>query len=150
MISSLITTNPCSETTWRWQFTINGTNLTWVNFSASGLSEGSNIKMLNGGGLWSHDVFRRSRCSNFSCSNDCVNSTAHERTSSDGYAAIIALTWDPSPERGEVGGLCRPKVSESRLLQSEAITHTHSPTLVLVEIIEKGTNPPNLLRLFHT
>ena len=24
-------------------------------FSASGLSEGSNIKMLNGGGLWSHE-----------------------------------------------------------------------------------------------
>ncbi|MGB1819156.1 MAG: hypothetical protein ACPHK2_06000, partial [Candidatus Poseidoniaceae archaeon] len=69
------------ETTWRWQFTINGTNLTWVNFTASGLSEGASIKMLNGGGLWSHEDLGVADARDFSCSNDCVNSTAHERIS---------------------------------------------------------------------
>ena len=135
------------ETTWRWQFTINGTNLTWVNFTASGLSEGASIKMLNGGGLWSHEDLGVADARDFSCSNDCVNSTAHERISANGEAAIIALT-DPSPERRSGGTVSAKSVEEARLLSQKAISHTHSPTLVLVEIVEKGNKSTQPLASF--
>ena len=41
-----------NETNWRWTFTADGDNLTWVNVTAGGLSKNAVVKLTNSAGLY--------------------------------------------------------------------------------------------------
>ena len=64
-------------TSWRWSFGADGTNLTWVNLTATQLSYNSLIKLTNSAGIYSHTKLGDSDAEDFNCEEKCFLNSTH-------------------------------------------------------------------------
>jgi hypothetical protein len=133
-----------NTTTWAWQIAADGQNLTWVNITATDLSDGATLKVYNDAKLFSHALLGTTYdLSNphedeFSCAEQCQHATSHERISEDGADIEFYALTSVDPARRSNGSVFAQSLSEAETKSREMIAYTHSPSIVRVEIIEAG------------
>lgn len=126
-----------NTTTWVWFITVNPQNLTWVNLSASGLSEGTSVALSSGVVIASHPDLGNPDAQNFSCDVNCEYSTSHSESEEDGEVLIIALT-NTNPARRGTGSIYATDLDEAILKAQDAVNHTFGATQVKIVIVEEG------------
>ena len=133
-----------NTTTWAWQVVANGSNLTWVNITASSLSPGAQVRISNGAGLYSHPLLgvayeaSNPRDDEFSCALQCVYDTVHERMSDDGGDIAFHALTSVDPARRSNGSVFAQSLVEAEEKSRAAVAYFHSPSLIRVEVIEQG------------
>ena len=135
-------------TNWRWTFTADGVNLTWVNVSAGDLSRGSIMKLINSAGLYSHTKLGDPDAEDFSCEDKCFYNSTHELISDDGGDEAIYSMTTTDPGRRNNGTVYAKSLGSAEDKAREIIEHSHSPSVIIVEVKEKGnksTSPDVIL-----
>ncbi len=127
-----------NQTTWTWSVPADGTNLTWVNLTATELSSGAEVKLSNGAGLYSHRSLGVAGADGFSCADSCQKNTTHAVVAEDGgEISVLALTSTDPARRSN--GTVYSKTPDGALDKAmAAIEYEHSPSLIRVEIVENG------------
>ena len=136
-----------NTTTWSWEFALDGKNLTWVNLTAMELSDDAIVKLSNGAGLFSHYSLGVVDARDFSCKEQCQQNVTHQRISESGEdVSIISLT-ELDPARRNNGSVYAQDIDDAEQKARAEIEYFHSPSLILVEIIEQGnrSTSPNVL-----
>ena len=127
-----------NETNWRWTFTADGDNLTWVNVTAGGLSKNAVIKLTNSAGLYSHSMLGDPDAEGFACEDSCYLNNTHEIISENGGDdAIISMTTT-DPGRRNNGTVYAKSLDEAESKAREIVEYFHTPAVIIVEIIEAG------------
>ena len=135
-------------TNWRWTFTADGVNLTWVNVSAGDLSRGSIMKLINSAGLYSHTKLGDPDAEDFSCEDKCFYNSTHELISDDGGDEAIYSMTTTDPGRRNNGTVYAKSLGSAEDKAREIIEHSHTPSVIIVEVKEKGnksTSPDVIL-----
>ena len=127
-----------NETNWRWTFTADGDNLTWVNATAGGLSKNAVVKLTNSAGLFSHSKLGDPDAEGFACEDSCYLNNTHELISEDGGDdAIISMTTT-DPGRRNNGTVYANSLGEAESKAREIVEYYHTPAVIIVEVIEAG------------
>ena len=127
-----------NETNWRWTFTADGDNLTWVNVTAGGLSKNAVVKLTNSAGLYSHSKLGDPDAEGFACEDSCYLNNTHEIISENGGDdAIISMTTT-DPGRRNNGTVYAKSLDEAESKAREIVEYFHTPAIIIVEIIEAG------------
>ena len=127
-----------NETNWRWTFTADGDNLTWVNVTAGGLSKNAVVKLTNSAGLYSHSKLGDPDAEGFACEDSCYLNNTHEIISENGGDdAIISMTTT-DPGRRNNGTVYAKSLDEAESKAREIVEYFHTPAVIIVEIIEVG------------
>ncbi len=127
-----------NETNWRWTFTADGDNLTWVNVTAGGLSKNAVVKLTNSAGLYSHSKLGDPDAEGFACEDSCYLNNTHEIISENGGDdAIISMTTT-DPGRRNNGTVYAKSLDEAEVKAREIVEYFHTPAVIVVEIIEAG------------
>ena len=127
-----------NETNWRWTFTADGDNLTWVNVTAGGLSKNDEVKLTNSAGLYSHSKLGDPDAEGFACEDSCYLNNTHEIISeTGGDDAIISMTTT-DPGRRNNGTVYAKSLDEAESKAREIVEYFHTPAVIIVEIIEAG------------
>ena len=127
-----------NETNWRWTFTADGDNLTWVNATAGGLSKNAVVKLTNSAGLFSHSKLGDPDAEGFACEDSCYLNNTHELISEDGGDdAIISMTTT-DPGRRNNGTVYANSLGEAESKAREIVEYYHTPAVIVVEVIEAG------------
>ena len=127
-----------NETNWRWTFTADGDNLTWVNVTAGGLSKNAVVKLTNSAGLYSHSKLGDPDAEGFACEDSCYLNNTHELISENGGDdAIISMTTT-DPGRRNNGTVYAKSLDEAESKAREIVEYVHTPAVIIVEIIEAG------------
>ena len=127
-----------NETNWRWTFTADGDNLTWVNATAGGLSKNAVVKLTNSAGLFSHSKLGDPDAEGFACEDSCYLNNTHELISEDGGDdAIISMTTT-DPGRRNNGTVYANSLDEAESKAREIVEYYHTPAVIIVEVIEAG------------
>ena len=127
-----------NETNWRWTFTADGDNLTWVNVTAGGLSKNAVVKLTNSAGLYSHSKLGDPDAEGFACEDSCYLNNTHEIISENGGDdAIISMTTT-DPGRRNNGTVYAKSLDEAERKAREIVDYFHTPAVIIVEIIEAG------------
>ncbi len=113
-------------TMWIWQFTTNGSNLTWVNSTVTSGVEGGKIILINAGsGYWSHPDLGKVDAKQFSCSESCLISGTHTATIDDsGEATIVGLT-SVDPKHRDGGTVRSENIDDAENMSRENIEYLH-------------------------
>ncbi len=125
-------------TNWRWTFTADGDNLTWVNVTAGDLSRNSVVKLTNSAGLYSHTKLGDPDADDFSCADSCYLNSTHELTSEEGGDDEIVSMTTTDPGRRNNGTVYAKSLNEAENKAREIVEYFHSPSVVIVEVIEQG------------
>ena len=127
-----------NETNWRWTFTADGDNLTWVNVTAGGLSKNAVVKLTNSAGLYSHSKLGDPDAEGFACEDSCYLNNTHEIISENGGddASISMTTTDPG--RRNNGTVYAKSLDEAESKARDIVEYLHTPAVIIVEIIESG------------
>ena len=125
-------------TQWRWTFTADGDNLTWVNVTAGGLSRNSVMKLTNSVGLYSHSKLGDPDAEDFSCEDSCFLNKTHELISEDGGDDSIISMTTTDPGRRNNGTVYAKSLGEAEDKAREIVEYFHSPAVIIVEITEDG------------
>mgnify|MGYP001590368196 FL=1 len=126
-----------NSTTWTWDATMNGVNLTWINVSASSLSESATLSVSNAAGIYSHPDLGDVTAEEFSCMVSCVQKNLHAVVSEDGNAEIISLT-DPNPALRGTGTVYADSIDEARDKAKGLIETEFEPAVVRITVTENG------------
>ena len=134
-------------TQWRWTFTADGDNLTWVNVTAGGLSRNSVMKLTNSVGLYSHSKLGDPDAEDFSCEDSCFFNKTHELISEDGGDDSIISMTTTDPGRRNNGTVYAKSLGEAEDKAREIVEYFHSPAVIIVEITEDGnkSTAPNVV-----
>ncbi len=141
-----------NTTTWAWQLSADGANLTWVNVSATEVSAGTVLRVTNGAKLYSHELLGTSydlanpHEDEFSCAEQCDHATSHERTSEEGGEMVFHALTSVDPARRSNGSVFAQDIGEAEEKARAMIAYTHSPSLIRIELVEQGnrTTQPGL------
>jgi len=125
-------------TNWRWTFTADGDNLTWVNVTAGDLSRNSVIKLTNSAGLYSHTKLGDPDATEFSCADSCYFNKTHELISDDGGDESIISMTTTDPGRRNNGTVYANSLGEAEDKARDIVEYFHSPTIIIVDVIEEG------------
>ena len=133
-----------NTTTWAWQVIANDANLTWVNITATELSDGSVLRVTNVAKLYSHELLGTTYSlenpleEEFSCADLCDYASTHERLSEEGGTLEFYALTSVDPARRSNGSVFASDIAEAEIKAREAIAYTHSPSILRIEIIEQG------------
>ena len=133
-----------NTTTWSWQINANDRNLTWVNITATELSDGAVLRVTNIAKLYSHELLGNTYDlqnpleEEFSCADLCDHDTNHERTAEDGGTIQFHALTSVDPDRRSNGSVFAADLAEAEEKSRAAIDYRHSPSIVRIEIIEQG------------
>ena len=135
-----------NETTWRWTMSADGDNLTWVNLTATELSRESTIRLTNSAGLYSHSKLGDPDAEDFACEEKCYQNSTHEGYSEDGEDVKIFSMTTTDPGRRDNGTVYAKSLGSAEEKARDIIEYFHSPSVIIVEITEKGnrTTSPNV------
>ena len=125
-------------TNWRWTFTADGVNLTWVNASADDLSRNSVMKLINSAGLYSHTKLGDPEADDFSCEDKCYYNSTHELISVEGGDEDIYSMTTTDPGRRNNGTVYAQSLEDAEDKAREIIQHLHTPSVIIVEVTERG------------
>lgn len=127
-----------NTTTWTWSVPANGANLTWVNLTATEVSNGAEVRLINGAGLFSHPLLGSEDADGFSCRESCQKNTSHSYIAEDGGDVRINALTSTDPARRSNGTVYAQTIEDAQVKAEQAIEYEHSPSLIRVEIIERG------------
>jgi len=133
-----------NTTTWAWQVSANGANLTWVNVTATEVSSGTVLRISNGAKLYSHELLGTAYdLSNphedeFSCAEQCAHKSIHERTSEEGGEIMFHALTSVDPARRSNGSVFAQNIAEAEQKSRDLVAYTHSPSLIRIELVEQG------------
>ena len=135
-----------NETTWRWTMSAEGDNLTWVNLTATELSRESTIRLTNSAGLYSHSKLGDPDAEDFACEEKCYQNSTHEGYSEDGEDVKIFSMTTTDPGRRDNGTVYAKSLGSAEEKARDIIEYFHTPSVIIVEITEKGnrTTSPNV------
>lgn len=141
-----------NTTTWAWQVIANDANLTWVNITATELSDGSMLRVTNVAKLFSHELLGTTYSlqnpleEEFSCADLCEHATTHERLSDEGGTLEFHALTSVDPARRSNGSVFASDIAEAESKARAAIEYTHTPSILRIEIIEQGnrTTEPSI------
>ena len=133
-----------NTTTWAWSVPANGQNLTWVNVTATELSDGSVLKVMNGAKLYSHPLLGATYTlenpleEEFSCLELCFHNVTHERVSEDGEDISFFGLTSVDPARRSNGSVFAKNLDGAWAEANESVNYFHSPSLIRIEVTELG------------
>ncbi|MAV44141.1 MAG: hypothetical protein CMA30_06665 [Euryarchaeota archaeon] len=136
--TSSIYNEETNTTTWYWDVPANGVNLTWVNLTATELSDDSIIKLINSAGLYSNRLLGVADADKFSCEDSCYKNSTHEAISEDGSDVSIYSMTTTDPGRRNNGTVYAKTLDDATEKAEKVIEYEHSPSVIKIEIIEKG------------
>lgn len=138
-----------NTTTWAWPVTMNGNNLTWVNVTASELSSGSVVRIINVAKLYSHPLLGNTYDlenpleEEFSCADLCDHLATHVREpDANGEVLFHALT-STDPARRSNGSVFAQDLGEAEIKARALIAYDHFPALLRIEVVEQGNRTTN-------
>ncbi len=136
-----------NTTAWRWTFGADGTNLTWVNLTATQLSHDSIIKLTNSAGIYSHSKLGDPDADDFNCEDKCYLNSTHQIISEEGEDVSIISMTTTDPGRRNNGTVFAKSLSEATEIAREIIEYKHTPSIIIVEIVEQGnrSTSPNVV-----
>ena len=133
-----------NTTTWAWDISMNGANLTWVNVTALELSSGSTLNVINVAMLYSHELLGNTYDlenpldEGFSCMELCDYSSSHTREpDEDGTVTFHALT-STDPARRSNGSVFAQDLAEAEQKSRELVEYEHLPAILRIEVTELG------------
>ena len=126
-----------NSTTWTWDANLNGSNLTWINLSASSLSTGAIFSVSNAEGIYSHPDLGDSTAKEFSCTESCRKRNEHSVTAEEGNAVIIALT-DPNPALRGTGTVYADSFEEAEDKVIDIVETKFEPSNIRITVTEDG------------
>ena len=133
-----------NTTTWAWQVSANGANLTWVNVTATEVSSGTVLRISNGAKLYSHELLgitydlSNPHEDEFSCAEQCAHKSIHERTSEEGGEILFHALTSVDPARRSNGSVFAQDIAEAEQKSRDLVAYTHSPSLIRIELVEQG------------
>ena len=127
-----------NTTTWYWDVSADGVNLTWVNLTATELSDDSIIKLINSAGLYSNRLLGVEDADKFSCEDSCYKNTTHEAISEDGEDVSIYSMTTTDPGRRNNGTVYAKSLDDATEKAQRIIDYEHLPSSIRIEIIENG------------
>jgi len=96
------------------------------------------MKLTNSAGLYSHTKLGDPDAEEFSCADSCYFNKTHELISDDGgEEAIISMTTT-DPGRRNNGTVYANSLGEAEDKAREIVEYFHSPTIIIVDVIEEG------------
>lgn len=136
-----------NTTVWSFEFTADSQNLTWVNLSATSLSDDSIVRLSNGAGLYSHHLLGVPDAEDFSCTEQCQKNVTHEVISEDGGDVEIYALTSTDPARRNNGTVYAESIEQAEEKSRQEIEYEHLPSIIRIDIIEKGnkTTSPSIL-----
>ena len=126
-----------NQTTWTWDASLNGTNLTWINLTSNFLSDGSTIAISNGEGFYSHPDLGNAEAEDFSCSDSCKKRLEHKVNSTGESTSIISLT-NPDPALRGKGSVFADSLEETAKKADKIVATKFEPTNVRITVTESG------------
>ena len=136
--SNSIYNEQTNTTTWYWDVSADGVNLTWVNLTATELSDDSVVKLSNSAGLFSNRLLGVADADKFSCEESCYKNSTHEATSDDGSDVSIYSMTTTDPGRRNNGTVYAKSLNDATEKAQDIIEYEHTPSTIRIEIIEKG------------
>ena len=141
-----------NTTTWAWPVTMNGNNLTWVNVTATDLSSGSVVRIINVAKLYSHELLGNTYDlenpleEEFSCADLCDHLATHVREPDENGEVFFHALTSTDPARRSNGSVFAQDLSEAEEKSRALIAYEHFPALLRIEIVEQGnrTTNPNI------
>ena len=141
-----------NTTTWAWQVIADDDNLTWVNVTATELSSGAVLRVINEAMLYSHELLgttydlQNPLEEEFSCADLCRHAKVHERTTEEGGTIEFHALTSVDPARRSNGSVFAADLAEAEAKARNAIEYEHSPSIVRIEIVEQGnrTTEPSI------
>ena len=133
-----------NSTTWTWTVNANDANLTWVNVTATELSDGAVLRVINSAKLYSHELLGNTYDlqnpleEEFSCADLCDHDTSHERIAEDGGTIEFHALTSVDPARRSTGSGFAADLAEAEEKARDAIEHQHSPSIIRIEVVEQG------------
>ncbi|MCH1539903.1 MAG: hypothetical protein L7S56_00485 [Candidatus Poseidonia sp.] len=133
-----------NETTWLWQFSANGKNLTWVNASFEDLSDESIVRITSTAKLYSHELLgityqpENPQDDEFSCAESCYHNITHQRISDTGGELEFHGLTSVDPARRSNGSVFAQSLEEAREKAGNLVAYNHTPSVIRIEIIEQG------------
>ena len=133
-----------NTTTWTWTVNANDANLTWVNVTATELSDGAVLRVINSAKLYSHELLGNTYDlqnpleEEFSCADLCDHDTSHERIAEDGGTIEFHALTSVDPARRSNGSVFAADLAEAEEKARDAIEHQHSPSIIRIEVVEQG------------
>ena len=133
-------------TAWTWEFTTNGSNLTWINASLLDADAEGEIRLLNtGDGYWSHPDLGDPEAELFSCAEYCFKNGSHSALVVEGEAAGFGLTHH-NPSRRDGGTVRAVDLEEARSMANEEVLYEHGDNTwqVIVQLPGDHTQEPQV------
>ena len=108
-----------NTTTWAWQVIADDDNLTWVNVTATELSSGAVLRVINEAMLYSHELLgttynlQNPLEEEFSCADLCTHAKVHERTTEEGGTIEFHALTSVDPARRSNGSVFAADLAEA-------------------------------------
>ena len=106
------------------------------------------MKLINSAGLYSHTKLGDPDAEDFSCEDKCFYNSTHELISDDGGDEAIYSMTTTDPGRRNNGTVYAQSLDSAEDKAREIIEHSHTPSVIIVEVKEKGnksTSPDVIL-----
>lgn len=138
-----------NTTTWAWPVTMNGNNLTWVNVTATDLSSGSVVRIINVAKLYSHELLGNTYDlenpleEEFSCADLCDHLATHVREPDENGEVLFHALTSTDPARRSNGSVFAQDLAEAEEKSRALIAYEHFPALLRIEIVEQGNRTTN-------
>ena len=111
------------------------------------MSRQSTIRLINSAGLYSHSKLGDPDAENFACEDKCYQNNTHEAYSEDGEDVTIISMTTTDPGRRDNGTVYAKSLSSAEDKARDIIDYFHSPSVIIVEVIESGnrTTSPSIV-----
>lgn len=133
-------------TTWTWEFTSEGANLTWINASILNSPSDGEIRLLNtGDGYWSHTDLGNPDAELFSCAELCFKNGSHTSIIFEGEAKVTGLThYDPARRDG--GTVRAADLEEAMVFAGREISYDHGDNVwqIIVQLQGEHSEVPQV------
>ena len=123
-----------NTTTWTWTVNANDANLTWVNVTATELSDGAVLRVINSAKLYSHELLGNTYDlqnpleEEFSCADLCDHDTSHERIAEDGGTIEFHALTSVDPLGGPTDRCLQTSPRQKKKPETPSNTNIHRPS----------------------
>ena len=130
-------------TTWTWSVPANGANLTWVNLTAAEVSNGAEVRLINGAGLFSHPLLGTADADGFSCRESCQKNNSHSYIAEDGGDVRINALTSTDPARRSNGTVSLKPLKMHKLRLKKRLNMITHPRFLGLRLLNVATEQPH-------
>ena len=124
-------------TTWSANVTMDRSNLTWVEVSASDLADGAMLTVVDAAGLYTHPLLGSEDATGFSCVEDCRLQSTTDIEADEGDAHFLALAVTDPAARSN-GTVVAVDLNDAWEQASDLVENRHGSNILRITVQEPG------------